>query len=135
MKKLVVFDPPMCCSTGVCGPVIDPTLPRFAADLGWLVGQGIVVERYNLSQQPQVFAMNEAVKAALAQQGTACLPLMLMNGKVVSQGNYPSREDLSRMAGLEASERTSISTEAIKPSAPTLSIVQSNDCEPGKGCC
>ena len=71
MKKMVVFDPPMCCSSGVCGPVIDPTLPRFAADLSWLVGQGVVVERYNLSQQPQAFAMNENVRVALVQQGNS----------------------------------------------------------------
>ena len=31
MTHLQVFDPPMCCSTGVCGPQVDPELPRFAA--------------------------------------------------------------------------------------------------------
>jgi hypothetical protein len=24
MPKVQVFDPPMCCSTGVCGPEVDP---------------------------------------------------------------------------------------------------------------
>jgi hypothetical protein len=33
---LCVFDPAMCCSTGVCGPSVDPELARFAADLDWL---------------------------------------------------------------------------------------------------
>jgi hypothetical protein len=28
-----VFDPAMCCSTGVCGPSIDPELTRFAGDV------------------------------------------------------------------------------------------------------
>ena len=65
MKKVEVFDPPMCCSTGVCGPSVDPALARFAADLHWLANQRIAVERYNLAQQPQAFAANEVVKAAL----------------------------------------------------------------------
>ena len=67
MKKLEVFDPPMCCSSGVCGPEVDPVLPRFAADLQWLAGQGVSVERYNLSQQPQAFVANPLVKAALRE--------------------------------------------------------------------
>jgi hypothetical protein len=101
MKKLEVFDPPMCCSTGVCGPVVDPVLARFAADLHWLVNQGIAVERFNLSQQPQAFAASETVKSALREQGNKCLPLLLLNGAVVSQGAYPTRPDLARIAGLE----------------------------------
>jgi len=67
MKKLEVFDPPMCCSSGVCGPEVDPVLPRFAADLQWLAAQGVSVERYNLSQQPQAFVANPLVKAALRE--------------------------------------------------------------------
>lgn len=47
-----VFDPAMCCSTGVCGPSVEPDLARFAADLAWLQAQGITVERYNLSSEP-----------------------------------------------------------------------------------
>ena len=41
MTKLAVYDPPMCCSTGVCGPAVDPVLPRVAADLDWLKRQGV----------------------------------------------------------------------------------------------
>jgi len=40
-----VFDPPLCCSTGVCGTDVDPELVRFAADLDWLAKQGVEVER------------------------------------------------------------------------------------------
>jgi hypothetical protein len=31
MPHLDVFDPPLCCPAGVCGPRVDPVLPRFAA--------------------------------------------------------------------------------------------------------
>jgi hypothetical protein len=64
-----VFDPPMCCSTGVCGPAVDPELVRFAADLQWLQSQRVEVVRYNLSQQPAAFVSTPAVKAALAKAG------------------------------------------------------------------
>ncbi|XXU25156.1 arsenic metallochaperone ArsD family protein [Sorangium sp. So ce887] len=64
---LRVFDPAMCCSTGVCGPSVDPELARFAADVDWLQKQGVTVERYNLSQQPSAFAGTPAVKEALAR--------------------------------------------------------------------
>jgi arsenite methyltransferase len=54
MKKVQVYDPPMCCSSGVCGPEVDPTLVRFNADFHWLANQGIAVERYNPAQQPSL---------------------------------------------------------------------------------
>lgn len=102
MKKLEVFDPPMCCSTGVCGPNVDPALVQFASDFLWIAGQGVHVERYNLAQQPQAFAANETVKAALEKYGNVCLPLILLNGSIVSKGRYPAREELARLVGLEA---------------------------------
>jgi SAM-dependent methyltransferase len=99
--KVEVFDPAMCCSTGVCGPAPNPVLPRFAADLDWLAKQGVEVQRHNLSQEPAAFAGNEQVKAALAAQGTECLPMILVNGEVVSQGKYPVRFTLARWVGLK----------------------------------
>ena len=101
MKVVKVFDPPLCCSTGVCGPKVDPALVRFAADLHWLANQKVAIERYNLAQQPQAFAANEAVKAALHEHGNACLPLILVDGAVAGQGCYPSRRELARLAGVE----------------------------------
>lgn len=55
MNKVEVFDPPMCCSSGVCGPSVDPALARFSSDLHWLANQRIAVERHNLAQQPRAF--------------------------------------------------------------------------------
>ncbi|HTN04894.1 MAG TPA: arsenic metallochaperone ArsD family protein, partial [Planctomycetaceae bacterium] len=61
MKHVQIYDKPMCCSTGVCGPQVDPVLPRFAADLDWLKSQGHQVERFNLAQQPDAFIANPDV--------------------------------------------------------------------------
>jgi hypothetical protein len=99
MTTLQVFDPAMCCPTGVCGPSIDPVLPRFAADLEWLKSEGIAVERFNLAQQPAIFAGNAEVKSILATEGPRCLPLILVDGQVVSRGTYPSRQQLAHWTG------------------------------------
>ena len=129
MKKLQVFDPPMCCSTGVCGPNPDPVLPRFAADLRWLVNQGVSVERYNLAQEPQAFAANETVKAALAMYGNECLPLLLVNDAIVSRGNYPTRKELARFVGLQDEEAPSLYTAAVAELVAIGAAIASN-CEP-----
>ena len=106
---LEVFDPAMCCSTGVCGPSVDPKLARFAADLDWLKGQGVEIRRYNLGQEPGAFAEREAVRQALDNGGEAALPLIFVNGKEVSRAAYPARETLAQWTGLNGT-----------PSAQTL---------------
>lgn len=100
MTVLRIFDPPMCCSTGVCGPSVDPELARFAADLDWVARQGIDVERYNLAQQPEAFVTTAAVKEALTARGNECLPLVLVGDRIATEGTYPSRETLAALAGV-----------------------------------
>jgi hypothetical protein len=68
MKTLTVFDPAMCCSTGVCGSDVDQVLVDFSADVQWLKGRGVQVERYNLAQQPMSFVQSEKAKAFLRYQ-------------------------------------------------------------------
>jgi hypothetical protein len=94
MKSIEVYDKPMCCSTGICGPEVDPVLPKFAADLEWLKSRGHSVVRYNLAQQPQAYIENKAIHHLLSTAGTDCLPVVMIDGKIVSQAGYPSREDL-----------------------------------------
>ena len=90
MTIVQIYDPPMCCATGVCGPDIDPDLVNFAAVLAGLGAQGVRVERYNLAQQPAAFAQNAAVKALLATGGADVLPVIFINGRVHLQGRYPT---------------------------------------------
>ena len=118
--KIEVFDPPMCCSTGICGPSVVPVLPRFAADLEWLKAYGVPVDRFNLAQQPDAFAKNEIVKRAMAEgenktvllpnfdpekgapgevpaeSQNNCLPLILVNGRIVEEG---TQDDLIHLDG------------------------------------
>lgn len=95
-----VFDPPMCCSSGVCGPSVDPQLARFAGDVEWLRTHGVTVERYGLSTQPAVFVSTPAVKAAMATHGAGALPLVMVGEQVAVVGSYPSREALAGLAGV-----------------------------------
>lgn len=101
MPRLEVFDPPMCCSTGVCGPGVDPALARFAADLDWLVGQGVEVARFNLAQDPSAFVRNALVAEAMRAKEDA-LPLVLVDGAIVAEGRYPDRQALARFTGRPA---------------------------------
>jgi SAM-dependent methyltransferase len=103
--KLEVFDPAMCCSTGVCGPNVDPRLVQFAADLDWLKSQGMSVERHNLAQAPAAFAANSTVKSTLDKHGMDCLPLVLVDGSIASVGSYPARMEMARWAGLASSKK------------------------------
>lgn len=90
-----VFDKPMCCSSGVCGPSVDPVLARFSADLDWLRQHGASVERFNLAQQPQAFAADGEVQTLLQSQGLAALPIVRVEGRIQSAGSYPARETLA----------------------------------------
>jgi len=127
--KMSVYDPAMCCSTGVCGPAVDPKLPRFAADLEWLGTQGITVERFNLAQQPAAFAQNPVVKEMLSKQGNDCLPLILVDGAVVSTGSYPSRERLAAFVNLSYASVPGIFTDAVSELVAIGAAIASN-CEP-----
>lgn len=100
-RKLEVFDPPMCCSSGVCGPNVDPRLVEFSAALDWLRAQGVQVERYNPSHQYDAFAGNAIVVKAITDWSLNCLPLILVNGEIGSRSVYPAREELADMAGLD----------------------------------
>lgn len=124
MTKVRIYDKAMCCSTGVCGPQVDPVLPRFAADLDWLKGQGHDVLRFNLAQDPAEFAANATVQKLLGDEGIECLPLVIIDDRVVSRSEYPSRDNLAMWTGTNVKPR---------PSLPTAS--DSGCCGGNSGCC
>jgi AhpD family alkylhydroperoxidase len=128
-QTIQVFDPAMCCSTGVCGPSVDPKLVQFASDLDWLSSMGATIERYNLAQQPQAFAENEQIRQALQCDETKCLPLILVNGVIVSKGTYPERDQLTRLIGIKEEDAKSIYTETIAELVAIGAAIASN-CEP-----
>jgi arsenite methyltransferase len=123
--RLQVFDPPMCCSTGVCGPEPDPALAQFSADLRWAEGRGVPVERFSLSREPEAFVSTPAVADAFRRLSVAALPLVLVDGRVVSEGAYPSRAVLAASLELATDETA----------ASRFRIATEPGCVPGSGCC
>ena len=122
MKKLEVFDPAMCCSTGVCGVEVDPVLAQFAADLKWVGEQGVEVSRHNLGQEPQAFATNPAVIKEM-EAGMDRLPILAVDGHIVVTGMYPTRQQLAQKLGIAA-------TTEDKPR-----VMAGSCCSPKSGCC
>ncbi len=119
MKIIQVFDPALCCSTGVCGVNVDQGLVSFAADVEWAKQNGAKIERFNLAQQPMAFAENTVARAFLERSGQDALPLILIDGEVALAGRYPDRAELARWAEIAQSN--------------PLKTVKS--CCSGSGCC
>ena len=99
-KSIQVFDPAMCCSSGVCGTDVDQQLVSFSADVDWAKKNGAQIERFNLAQQPMDFANNKVVKEFLDRSGQEALPLILVDGEFALAGRYPNRTELSRWSGI-----------------------------------
>lgn len=100
MKTIQIFDPALCCSSGVCGVDVDQALVSVAADLDWAKQQGAQIERFNLAQQPLAFAENATVKHFLERSGQEGLPLVLVDGEIALAGRYPNRAELARWTGM-----------------------------------
>ncbi|MFN3396876.1 MAG: arsenite efflux transporter metallochaperone ArsD [Thermodesulfovibrionales bacterium] len=99
--KVEIYDPAMCCSSGLCGPSIDPVLVKMNDTVLALKKQGVEVERFNLAQQPKAFMENPDVKSLLTKNGKKILPITLVNGKIFKTDEYPSYEELCKALGIE----------------------------------
>ncbi len=129
MPSIHVYEPALCCNTGVCGPDVDQALVDFTADLDHLSARGADITRHNLANDPLAFAQDATVRAFLEVAGSDGLPLTLVDGVTVMTGGYPTRAQLAKYAGLES--------ESL-PSGPSLlTMVDGDDaggCGPS-GCC
>jgi len=99
--KIEIFDPPMCCSSGICGPGVDPVTVKMNDTILALKKQNVVVERYNPKAQTAIFVENRTVLDLLHENGKKILPVILVNEKVFRVGAYPSYEDLCKELGIE----------------------------------
>lgn len=122
-----VYDPAMCCPTGVCGPSVDPELNRISGDLRWLESHGAKVERFNLAQEPDAFVANPRVTGLMQAFGEGALPAVLVDGEVAAHGRYPSREELvEAVRGSRVEQKDAEATEASG---------SSSCCGSNSGCC
>lgn len=104
MSKMKIYEPAMCCSTGVCGVGVDSELLRMSTVLNNLKKLGVEVERYNLSNAPQEFINNKTVNEFINSNGVEKLPVIVVDDKIVIEGRYPTNEELSKFLGVETSK-------------------------------
>lgn len=104
MSKIEIFDPAMCCPSGVCGPSVDPELTRIATAVFSLEKLGIDIKRHNLANEPEPFIQNKEVNKLLNEKGPDCLPVVIVNGDVSKVGEYPTNEELAAWAGVDVKE-------------------------------
>ncbi len=137
-SSLKVYDPPMCCSTGVCGTDVNEKLVEFAGLLKKIEAHGIKVSRFNLSQQPRAFAENDDVRAALARMGQAGLPLVYIDDDLVISGRYPDSKELLDLLGINDSDIPADAGGKTIQGAGVISLTDSagsaaGECCPGGG--
>ena len=133
MPSIHVYEPALCCNTGVCGPDPAQDLVTFTADLSYLSGRGADIARHNLAGDVQAFADSEPVRAFLQVAGSEGLPLVLVDGLTVLTGRYPSRAELLRWARLEPDHAGA----GLAPAgqAPAGGCCGSSTTPPPDGCC
>jgi len=122
VRQIDIYEPALCCSSGVCGTDVDQALVDFNAALTALDKEGITVTRHNLASAPTDFATCEPVRAYMEVAGTDGLPVTVVDGTIVATGSYPKADQLRQFAGASLEGKT------------TLPVVES-DCCGGSGCC
>lgn len=103
MIKMKIYEPAMCCPTGLCGVGVDPELLRISTALNTLKGKGIVVERFNLTNAPQEFIQNKEVNQLITESGVEVLPITVVDGKVVFTKRYPTNDEFIRVLNIPRS--------------------------------
>jgi len=102
MKKLEIFEPAMCCSTGVCGPSVDKELLRISLVFNKLEkDKDLTVNRFNLSSSPQEFMDNKVINKIINTNGVDDLPVTVVDGEVVKTKEYPSNDELAEWLALD----------------------------------
>ena len=100
MKRVQIFEPAMCCSTGLCGVGVDPELLRISTVLNALKNHGIIVDRFNLNSAPMEFVNNKTVNKFISAKGVAGLPITLVDGEIVISGRYPTNEEMIKILNI-----------------------------------
>lgn len=100
MKTIEIFDPAMCCPTGLCGPNINPNLMRIAAAVQFFQKQGVNIKRHNLRDEPGLYVSNTVVNDYLQEKGAERLPVVLVDGEIAVAGEYPTNEKLTEWTGI-----------------------------------
>lgn len=102
MKTLKIYDPAMCCPTGVCGTDVDTKLVQLANFLISLDKSKFEVNRFGLTTEPAEYVSNKEVSRILNEEGVESLPLFFIDDELVFKGDYPEVPALSAKLGLSS---------------------------------
>jgi hypothetical protein len=100
-----IFDPPMCCPTGVCGPTIDPALLDVNELILALQVEGVSVARYQMASHAQAFVNNREVFRLVREKQLAALPITVVSGRVIKIGAYPTLAEVRDAMNVEAIDK------------------------------
>lgn len=100
MKEMSIYEPALCCDTGVCGVGVDPELLRISTALSNLKKSGVEVKRYNLNNFPQEFIKNEKINKLIMGDGVDSLPATVVDGKIVMTKRYPTNAEIAELLGV-----------------------------------
>jgi len=100
MKTLKIYDPAMCCPTGVCGTDVDTRLVQLSNFLNTLDKSKFEVNRFGLTTEPGEYVANSEVARILKEEGVDSLPLFFVDDELVFSKDYPSVPQLSAKLGL-----------------------------------
>jgi arsenite-transporting ATPase len=142
MTNIQIFEPGLCCGTGICGVDVDQQLITFSADMDWVRSVGGDVTRFNLAQEPLAFAENDTARAFLHTVGQEGLPVVLVAGNTVLTGRYPSRAELARWADVEIAAgtaedviRSDESPKLLQMAGTVDATADAGSCCGGTSCC
>lgn len=102
MKKMCIYEPALCCETGLCGVNVDPELLRISTVLNTLKSESVVIERYNLNNAPMEFVKSSIVNQYVNEKGVDGLPVVTVDGEIVLAGRYPANDEILTLLDLPA---------------------------------
>lgn len=97
MKKMSIYEPAMCCETGICGVNVNPELLRISTVLNNLKKNGIEIKRFNLTSAPMEFVNNKTINDFVNTKGVDELPAVMLDGEIVITGRYPTNEEIAQL--------------------------------------
>jgi Arsenical resistance operon protein ArsD len=89
-----IFDPPLCCPTGLCGPVLDTTLVDLGEAINALQADGRTVVRHMMTADPQAFMRNREVYQLIRERQLAALPITVVRGQIVKTDAYATLDEM-----------------------------------------
>jgi len=131
MKKMKIYEPAMCCPTGLCGVGVDPELLRMSTVLETLKKHGASVDRFNLNSAPAEFIKDKIINACINEKGTEGLPAVMVDGEIVITGRYPTNEEFTKLLDLPED----VLGKQSKPVIVKVAKKKSGGCDCKGGCC